>query len=1076
MGSDRARVSYEANKQYRAVVAQQGRVTLEADWNEAQEISGEELRQETLDFVGPMGTPDDGYRILQPTTPVKPPFDFSVQGGTMYVGGVRAFLGDAKHPGAARRKFQRRYFNQSDWLDYEGDPDWVKNPTAEREFVYLALREQEISAVEDEDLLEQALGGPDTTQRTRLIQHIVRLATTAESCETALEQAIQHWQQAGLRFDESSMRLLSATSLKVSFTHEKPEPKPCDPDTRGGYLEADNQLIRVQIASYNPSTKKYTLVWGFDNASSLYQIQVINKTTLKLLKPLPVDDFHNPKSDQVVEVLRSAAQLSSTAYAASATGYVKGIDSYDPNTSTMTLDISTPLTDEESQFLNKNKKYQTFARIWEEAIEIAASPQPVTVKLKQTRLQVTLRTTANQPFHIGDYWMIAVRPGAPTEQAQIYPTDYLKRFRSPDGPRLWVSPLAVLHWQKVANGNSRTLTVRDCRDRFNNLVELSRQLGTGCCTVLVRPEAFEGYPTLQELLNSYKNKGSVTICLSPGIYNLPEPLRLDSGHSGLTLQGCQDGVVLKAAAGSEKEFLDGLIVLVGAERVTLRRLQFHIPTVPFVAAGGQLTGVTKEQLQQWKETVGGDVGVCIGVRPVQCSQLAIEDCQFRFLSDVTRGKLPATLRELELAGIWGVGIFAASDCLGLTVHRNHFLAGQNGNLQPDGQPPLNLMGYVLVPSIISAAQPPARVVLSKLDDASFRDNEFNNLILATLIDAETGSVQVSGNKVQECYTGFWFLSLRTLATGTTTLEELQRELTGAGTQIIQLLQRLLETIPEGNQLALLILVVILVTLFFNPVLTLPILIALNYPLPTELAPPLTVTVPDRPDVAVNRATEAVRSIWNRVNTAFTEDNLNAAGVAIPDLQTVVPMMATFPINPRYEELIPEIARNAFSVLAALGLAQPALKLNLDFSHNQVDTQVINGSALGNALVIWDLDQQTDSIVTLSDNQLINRASQPLLIPTALILLVDRVTITGNLIINEWQWQAGQFWPLSLVLLPGGPLPPSPKEIDANPAVPYNPLVAITGNVFKGFPILPPRPTSPVNLTNWNWYVLNTISL
>ena len=35
MGSDRARVSYDANQQYRAVVAQQGRVTLEADWNEA---------------------------------------------------------------------------------------------------------------------------------------------------------------------------------------------------------------------------------------------------------------------------------------------------------------------------------------------------------------------------------------------------------------------------------------------------------------------------------------------------------------------------------------------------------------------------------------------------------------------------------------------------------------------------------------------------------------------------------------------------------------------------------------------------------------------------------------------------------------------------------------------------------------------------------------------------------------------------------------------------------------------------------------------------------------------------------
>jgi len=35
MASDRGRVTYDERRQYRAVVAQQGRVTLEADVNEA---------------------------------------------------------------------------------------------------------------------------------------------------------------------------------------------------------------------------------------------------------------------------------------------------------------------------------------------------------------------------------------------------------------------------------------------------------------------------------------------------------------------------------------------------------------------------------------------------------------------------------------------------------------------------------------------------------------------------------------------------------------------------------------------------------------------------------------------------------------------------------------------------------------------------------------------------------------------------------------------------------------------------------------------------------------------------------
>lgn len=154
MGSDRARISYNPTQQYRAVVAQQGRVTLEADWNEAQQIASEELREETLDFVGASGTPDNGYEVIAAAQ--AQPFDFATSAGTMYVGGMRAF---------STKPIE--YSNQLDWLDRVGDPNWVdpanlkKAPSA-RELVYLLLREQEVSAVEDSALLEKALGGPDT--------------------------------------------------------------------------------------------------------------------------------------------------------------------------------------------------------------------------------------------------------------------------------------------------------------------------------------------------------------------------------------------------------------------------------------------------------------------------------------------------------------------------------------------------------------------------------------------------------------------------------------------------------------------------------------------------------------------------------------------------------------------------------------------------------------------------------------------------------------------------------------------------------------------------------------------------
>src|SRR5471030_1229084 len=104
MGSDRARNSYDERQQYRSVVMQQGRVTLEADWNEAQVIAGEEARKEILDIVGTAGTPDNGYAITFPTE--LPAFDFQAGAGTMYVGGMRAAL-----PAPVQ------YSQQSDWLE-----------------------------------------------------------------------------------------------------------------------------------------------------------------------------------------------------------------------------------------------------------------------------------------------------------------------------------------------------------------------------------------------------------------------------------------------------------------------------------------------------------------------------------------------------------------------------------------------------------------------------------------------------------------------------------------------------------------------------------------------------------------------------------------------------------------------------------------------------------------------------------------------------------------------------------------------------------------------------------------------
>src|SRR5437763_1380621 len=77
-------------------------------------------------------------------------------------------------------------------------------------------------------LREVALGGPDTAQRKRLIQHIVRLPVNANTCATALQAARAAWGAAGLTFDAKSMMLTSPAKLLVA---------PVTPPTPGNVCE-----------------------------------------------------------------------------------------------------------------------------------------------------------------------------------------------------------------------------------------------------------------------------------------------------------------------------------------------------------------------------------------------------------------------------------------------------------------------------------------------------------------------------------------------------------------------------------------------------------------------------------------------------------------------------------------------------------------------------------------------------------------------------------------------------------------------------------------------------------------------
>jgi Family of unknown function (DUF6519) len=672
MPSDRSRRTDPTRFGYTGVVAQQGRVILDRDVNALQGLIADRIAYETLDVVGPCGTPDDGFRISLPgQSPPPPPLwsppqpvtisppdsaggtgDFFIKPGTMYVGGQRIYF----PPTQNGEDITYSYFDQPDWAipAFPGDP--------RSELVWLELEETETGAVEDPDLLDVALGGPDTTQRLKLLRRIKRGGVTATSCTDAWKTAVVAWEKQGWQFDPATMRLRPLTDLKVSFTDTGTTTNLCDPTATGGYLGADNQLIRVRTARVD--TTNY-LVWGWDNASFLYRVTSVSPDgTMLTLASDPPDGYHVPQTSQVVEILTTAAMLEEVPdesdpthqseilrAVAEPTGRLCRLSQpYGPLTSGDTT--NTIVLTEALPAAYINATLPLFLRVWQTAQEIPANGQvtlsdPATQQ--NTGVIVTFSEPKGAPLTEDVFWQIAVRPATPQG---VYPEELLISPQAPDGPRRWVCPLALINWG--------TGTVIDCRSVFDNLVTLTKRK-PGCCTFPIGPSDVTASATLQFLIdNAAASADTVTVCLSPGTYTLEAPLRLDQNHAGLTLEGCGGTITLQADSSVDASlFADGLIVLTGAEGVTLRGLTL-LPCL------SPLSTTRTQSLQQAVPTQDGSAAtvipgayLCFGVRALNSPELTLQGCTIT-ITDTNTSTSP-TLDVVAAA------VFLQGSCQGLTL-------------------------------------------------------------------------------------------------------------------------------------------------------------------------------------------------------------------------------------------------------------------------------------------------------------------------------------------------------------------------------------------------------------------------
>ena len=508
MGSDRARISFDPSRGYRSVVAQQGRVTLEADINEQASIAGEALRLETIDIVGPSGTPDDGYKVSLDASgnPV-------IGTGTMYLGGWRLRLGPS--------------------VPINQQPDWLDRPqvaTKPPELVALLVTEQEVSATEDQALREVALGGPDTAARTRLLQHFLLLSTKQHNCPAAEKELVEELRQMGLVFHPKSSELTWDAKLKVSFYPPATPQDPCCPPAQGGYLGADNQLVQVTVANLDSASKTGTLLWGWNNASFLHRATVVDPTAnppVLKLGQTPVDAEHTPQPGQVIEILQTTCVLGNSAdknYIAAQQGLVVTLGSgtvFDPDTNQLTLPSGTAVPSDPNSL---------FVRLWQAEVPFTSGTPVQLDTTSGLAVAVTLNALPTGELASRPFWQFAVRPNTPQ---QVYPQRYLEGGGSaPDGPRQWLCDLAV-----IAYGANQQLVPQDCRNHFLPLIDLEP---CDCCHLVLDP-AKDWLGALNKALAG--NATALSICFQPGQFNVANKITISGKSVKMTGAGQGTSIV-----------------------------------------------------------------------------------------------------------------------------------------------------------------------------------------------------------------------------------------------------------------------------------------------------------------------------------------------------------------------------------------------------------------------------------------------------------------------------------------------------------------------------------------------------
>lgn len=443
MKGDFTRFTFDRRKHYTAVLKQQGRVDLDADWNEQQEID-RHLRETTAtDQIGPAGGPlaEAGF-LIDASGP-----NLTIGKGRYYVRGILC-ENEQNVPVAAQPDLPPN----AKLVRLDDGTEVALPPPAGLYLAYLDVWTRHVTALEDQDIREKGLGGPDTATRSKTVWQ-VRLARVGNVADTI-----------NCLSDLPAWNAVTAPPTGTLAARARPDEGaegPCIVAAGAGYRRLENQHYRVEIHKGGKAGTA-TFKWSRDNGS------VATTWTGKSGNDLTVtssgrDSVLSFAGGQWIELIddgrEQTGQPGTLVRLAKVEGQVLTID---PATATGSVSFA--------DFPSKPR-----IRRWDSVGETTVSVPAANDGYIALEDGVEIRFSGTGTYHTGNWWSIPARTTGQVEWPQD--ASALPAALLPAGIRHSFARLALLAWDGTA-----WVRKSDCRSLFpplTGLVALSHVGGDG---------------------------------------------------------------------------------------------------------------------------------------------------------------------------------------------------------------------------------------------------------------------------------------------------------------------------------------------------------------------------------------------------------------------------------------------------------------------------------------------------------------------------------------------------------------------------------------------------------------------